>query len=161
MFVLAWMCVFRSVPTCWSSCALTWSASLLTTPLRSPRDRPSRRHEVISRPDYTCRGKTSSRYTHYVCTYICTDTYLHAAMQIMQKEGCSTQNTFTNVKTQKKNWHLHFKLCFVFCFVLGVFLSQGVGLPICCEAQRIPSPMSIWLTRSHADTNEAGWLIES
>lgn len=56
--------VFRHVQTFWSSCALTSSGSAPTIPLRSPRDRPSRRREDIFRPGSTCRGRTISRYAH-------------------------------------------------------------------------------------------------
>ena len=60
--VLLWCDMFsRSVPTCWSSCALTWSGSVPTTLLRFPSDKPSRKPEDTSRPDYTCRGRINNR----------------------------------------------------------------------------------------------------
>lgn len=48
----------------WSSCAPTSLESVPTTLPRCPRDRPSRRPEDTSRPDYTCRERTNSRCAH-------------------------------------------------------------------------------------------------
>ena len=48
--------------TSWSSCAPTSLESVPTTLRRFPRDRPSRRHEDTSRPDYTCRERTNGPY---------------------------------------------------------------------------------------------------
>lgn len=53
----------RWVLMSWFSCALTSLESVPTTPLRFPRDKPSRRPEDTSRPDYICRGRISNRYT--------------------------------------------------------------------------------------------------
>lgn len=89
------LCVFRSVPICWSSCALTWSGSVLTTPLKSPKDRPSRRLEDTFRPDCTCRGKTSNRYT-YVHT-VCTGTHIETPA-----ETKSCRKTYTQMQKSNK-----------------------------------------------------------
>lgn len=89
------LCVFRSVPICWSSCALTWSGSVLTTPLKSPKDRPSRRLEDTFRPDCTCRGKTSNRYT-YVHT-VCTGTHIET---LAETKSC--RKTYTQMQKSNK-----------------------------------------------------------
>lgn len=64
--------------------------------------------------------RENQQQVNILCTYICTDTYTHAAMQIMQSEGCSTlrkTNTFTNAKEQKM--HPFYSLVFFFNIVSG------------------------------------------